>query len=199
MKKNRYEPLQPATYYHIYNRGNNSQPVFRNHSDCQCFLQRWEKYIWPIADTYAYCLLENHFHATIQTRKTIVRPETAELIPVDSACIQKQFQRFFTSFAMCQHTKNGSNGAVFKRRFQRSEIQNDDHFRRVVAYNLLNPKKHRLQADCYRYPYSSLQFLYRNAPAFLAQDSLYHMFGSAPELERYLRHYEELYFPPRQN
>jgi putative transposase len=198
MKKERYHPLQPGCYYHIYNRGNNSQPVFRNPCDYISFLQKWEKYISPVADTYAYCLLENHFHATIETHSSIRNLETAELITMDAAFLQKQFHRLFTSFAKSQHAKNGSNGAVFKRRFQRSEILNDDHFRRVIAYNLLNTRKHRIQTDCFTYPYSSLQFLHGKAPAFLAQDALYNMFGCATELELYLRNYEELYFPPRQ-
>ncbi len=33
------------------------------------FLNQWAKYIEPVAGTYAYCLLPNHFHFLIKTHE----------------------------------------------------------------------------------------------------------------------------------
>lgn len=33
------------------------------------FLQQWDKYISPIAITYAYCLIPNHIHFLVQIKK----------------------------------------------------------------------------------------------------------------------------------
>jgi len=53
---NNQVPLEPSCYYHIYNRGNNRENIFREEKNYSFFLQQYVKYIEQIADTYAYCL-----------------------------------------------------------------------------------------------------------------------------------------------
>lgn len=48
------EALIPGQYYHIYNRGNNREILFRETKNYAYFLNLYAKYIHPIADTYAY-------------------------------------------------------------------------------------------------------------------------------------------------
>ncbi|MEQ8627311.1 hypothetical protein [Ekhidna sp.] len=61
-------PLQPETYYHIYNRGINGEDIFKKEGNYDYFLLKYTRYINPIADTFAYCLLKNHFHLLIRTK-----------------------------------------------------------------------------------------------------------------------------------
>jgi putative transposase len=65
---NRYPSLQHGKVYHIYNRGNNREDLFRFPEDYQHFLRLYEKYIEPIAETYAWCLLGNHFHFLVKIK-----------------------------------------------------------------------------------------------------------------------------------
>jgi REP element-mobilizing transposase RayT len=58
----RTEVLSPGNYYHIYNRGNNGEPLFFEEENYIYFLKLYDKYISPIAETYAWCLMKNHFH-----------------------------------------------------------------------------------------------------------------------------------------
>jgi hypothetical protein len=58
-------PLIGGNYYHIYNRGNNSDNIFYENENYYHFLRLYEKYINPIADTFAWCLLKTHFHILI--------------------------------------------------------------------------------------------------------------------------------------
>ena len=62
------EPLLGDQYYHVYNRGNNREPLFRERRNYPYFLKLYAKYIEPVAETYAYCLLKNHFHLLIRTK-----------------------------------------------------------------------------------------------------------------------------------
>ena len=55
-------------YYHIYHRGNNREIIFREERNYRYFLKRYAKYIEPVAFTYAYCLLSNHFHLAIRVK-----------------------------------------------------------------------------------------------------------------------------------
>ncbi len=67
MKKN-VELLEPDRIYHIYNRGINGENIFKEERNYRYFLEKYAQYIEPIADTFAYCLLKNHFHIAIRTR-----------------------------------------------------------------------------------------------------------------------------------
>jgi len=60
--------LDYGQYYHIYNRGNNSEKLFKELDNFYYFLLLYEKYITPIADTLAYCLMINHFHLVIKIK-----------------------------------------------------------------------------------------------------------------------------------
>ena len=54
-------PLEYGQYYHIYNRGNNGENLFFEERNYPYFLKLYAHHILPVADTYAYCLLRNHF------------------------------------------------------------------------------------------------------------------------------------------
>jgi putative transposase len=62
--------LQYGVAYHIYNRGNNRENVFVEERNYRHFLQLYAKYIEPVAWTYAYCLLRNHFHFLVKIKLT---------------------------------------------------------------------------------------------------------------------------------
>lgn len=55
-------PLNPGSYYHIYNRANGSENLFREEANYLRFLELYDKYISPVADTFAWVLMPNHFH-----------------------------------------------------------------------------------------------------------------------------------------
>jgi putative transposase len=63
------EPLQPDTCYHIFNHANGFENVFRTEENFRYFLEKYRLYISPIAETYAYCLMPNHFHLVVRIRK----------------------------------------------------------------------------------------------------------------------------------
>jgi len=54
-------PLTYGSFYHIYNRGNNRENIFREERNYIYFLKLYTKYIIPVADTFAYCLLKTIF------------------------------------------------------------------------------------------------------------------------------------------
>ncbi len=66
-------PLQPNTAYHIYNHANGFENIFRETENFRFFLAKYQVHMEPIAETFAYCLMPNHFHVVIKIRdrKTI--------------------------------------------------------------------------------------------------------------------------------
>ena len=61
-------PLEHDTYYHIYNRGINGCNLYRVKNDYKRFLRLYEKHIDPIADTFAWVLMPNHFHLLVRIK-----------------------------------------------------------------------------------------------------------------------------------
>ena len=54
--------FEPELPYHVYNRGNNNQPIFFNSGNYLFFLRKirveWRRY----CDILAWCLMPDHFH-----------------------------------------------------------------------------------------------------------------------------------------
>ena len=63
------EPLRPNNCYHIFNHANRFENIFNEDRNFQYFLEKYIEYICPIAETYAYCLMPNHFHLVVRIRK----------------------------------------------------------------------------------------------------------------------------------
>lgn len=62
-------PLEHGQYYHIYNRGNNRENLFVEERNYLYFLKLYGQHIEPVASTFAYCLLPNHFHILVQIKE----------------------------------------------------------------------------------------------------------------------------------
>jgi len=69
------ETLQPNTCYHIFNHANGFENVFREEENYRFFLEKYRVFITPVVETYAYCLLPNHFHLVVRIRKREVIEE----------------------------------------------------------------------------------------------------------------------------
>ena len=58
----------PGALYHVMNRGDQREPVFRDDRDRQCFVETLgeacQKTGWQV---HAYCLMPNHFHLVVET------------------------------------------------------------------------------------------------------------------------------------
>lgn len=54
------ELLESGYYYHIYNHANGNKNLFLEEDNYIFFLNKYYKFIDPIADTFAYCLMPNH-------------------------------------------------------------------------------------------------------------------------------------------
>lgn len=56
--------------FHIYNQGNNRQPIFFQERNYLFFLKKMNSHVLPYADFLAWCLMPNHFHWMVYIRET---------------------------------------------------------------------------------------------------------------------------------
>ena len=59
---------KPYKYYHIYNHTNGFGNIFKSDENYRFFLEKHKLYISPVAGTFAYCLIPNHFHLLIKIK-----------------------------------------------------------------------------------------------------------------------------------
>ena len=62
-------PMEYGKFYHICNRGVNREDLFRNDDNYRYFLKLYAKHVEPVADTFAWCLLKNHFHLLVRIKE----------------------------------------------------------------------------------------------------------------------------------
>jgi hypothetical protein len=65
-----YPPLESGGMYHVYNRANSQfDRLFIRPANYHYFLKLFRRYLGPFAETFAYCLLPDHFHFLIRIRE----------------------------------------------------------------------------------------------------------------------------------
>jgi hypothetical protein len=64
-----FEELSFGNFYHIYNRGVNSCNLFKEKENYEYFLQLYDHCISPIADTFAWVLMPNHFRFLVRIKE----------------------------------------------------------------------------------------------------------------------------------
>jgi len=125
------------------------------------FVQRYARYIEPIACTYAYCLLRNHFHLPVRTRTQEEQEALFETLKVFETfrvlSPSRQFSKLFSSYAKAFNKAYGRSGSLFERPFRRLEVEADTYFTQLVAYIHQNPQRHGLVADFRDWPFLSYE------------------------------------------
>jgi len=163
-------PLEYGQYYHIYNRGNSGENIFIEERNYSYFLGLYVKYIEPIADTFAYVLLRNHFHLLVRIKDLAGFGNLPGLNPT------QQFSNFFNSYAKSINKAYGRTGSLFQKRFGRIPVTSDGYFTALVRYIHFNPQKHGF-GDFREYPYSSYQTMLSDKATRLKRDVVLEWFG----------------------
>jgi REP element-mobilizing transposase RayT len=183
-------PLQYDQYYHIYNRGNNREVLFREDRNYSYFLNLYAKYIHPIADTFAYCLLNNHFHLLVRI-KTIEEQETTKIGPASETgpifkprVPSRQFNNLFIAYAKAFNKVYQRTGALFESPFKRKRIDNNSYLFHLVTYIHRNPQKHGLVDDFRDWPFSSYRAIQSTKPTQLARETVLTWFDGQKGFEQ---------------
>lgn len=149
-------PLEPGGFYHIYNRGINSCPVFMETTNYEHFLLLYDKYITPVADTFAWVLMGNHFHLLVRINDSS-NPEGFENLQGLSTekRITQQFSNLFNAYTKAFNKKYNRTGSLFEHTFRRKLIDNNEYLRQVILYIHNNPIHHGFCEHPIEYPWSS--------------------------------------------
>lgn len=160
--------------YHIYNHANGNENLFLEEENYRYFLQQCRKYVIPIADMYAYCLLPNHFHFLMQMKGGLSVPENKTV----EVYLSKQFSNFFNSYTKSFNTRIKRRGSLFEKNFERRQVTSPEQWQRTFLYINLNAQKHNM-GDYRQWKWCSYSaFLHLDKPSVVARDAALEYFGS---------------------
>jgi len=77
-----YTKFDTGNFYHVYNRSVDRKPMFQNDDNYRFFVQQYDFYLSAIVDTYAYCLLGNHFHLLIRVKEDLTTFQKLSNLPL---------------------------------------------------------------------------------------------------------------------
>jgi putative transposase len=141
--------LASGEYYHIYNRGNSKQIIFKDEEDYRRFiglmfacnqienfksdnLNKDQSLFNVIKNTRlvsigAYCLMPNHFHLLVTQ--------------VEDNGVSKFMQKITTAYVMYFNKKYKRTGSLFEGKFKTEHVDNDRYLKYLYSYIHLNPVK----------------------------------------------------------
>jgi REP element-mobilizing transposase RayT len=176
------EKLQFDPIYHIYNRGNNRENLFRSRENYLYFLKLFSEHVAPVVVVFAYCLLPNHFHflLRLKSREEILgNPDlTGFWKPVRSNRPHQPFSNCFNAYTKAFNNRYQRTGALFERPFGRKLVDSPRYFNNLVVYIHRNPQKHGLVDDFRDWPYSSYEAVLSEKPTQIARAAVLDWFGT---------------------
>lgn len=181
--------------YHIYNRTNNKELLFLNDENRRFFLQRYKELISPVAETYSWNLLPNHFHFVIKLKDQITVSNFLKKQKQLSATekkyqqgkntfgdlIEHYFKRFFQSYALSFNSMHSRSGNLFYKPFKRVAINKASQLTIAIVYVHANAAKHKLVNDFSEWKWSSWHSIISDKPTLLARNEVIKWFGNIEE------------------
>ncbi len=154
--------LEPNCFYHILNHANGSENIFREDENYRFFLEKYDLYISPVADTLAFCLMPNHFHLLVKIKeleyfKILPKFQTLEELKEDDIkkYISKQFSNLFSSYTQAYNKVYNRMGSLFIKNFKRYKIESQQYLTSAFIYIHNNPVNHGFCNSAEKWKFSS--------------------------------------------
>ncbi len=163
------EPFEAGNYYHIFNKGNNKENIFKEEENYPYFLQLIKKYLIETCVIYVYCLLPNHFHLLLKIKEK-------EQLPIDyqkgKKKIHQPFSNLFNAYTKSINKKYNRTGSLFQEHLHRIKIDTEEYLRELILYIHLNPEKHEIDSNFKNYAYSSYRAYISEKPSLLDREEV---------------------------
>ena len=191
-------PLLPYHFYHIYTHAVGKDNLFLKAENYHYFLQQYAKYIHPIAETHAYCLMPNHIHFCIEIRspkeletayqrqqlgkKNLKNSKPFEgWLALNTSQQEKwliqQFSHLFNGYTQAFNRQNNRRGNLFMTSFKRKSVANQDYLCKLIRYIHQNPVLHGFVKNVEDWQFSSFNTILSPKPSMINRVAVLKIFG----------------------
>lgn len=178
-------PLFPDKYYHVYNHGVHKNNIFQRDENYLFFLQKYKEHIEPVIDTFAFCLLPNHFHFAVRVKSEVeILNQTGfkNLSGLElPKFVSQQFSNFFNSYSKSFNKQQDRKGTLFLKPFKRNLVDTDEYFRNMIHYIHYNPVHHAFVKDLRDWKYTSYESYFSEKATKLKREEVISWFGNKKE------------------
>lgn len=147
--------LTEGYIYHVFNRGNNRQPIFFRPENYDYFLKNVNRHLNPVCDILAWCLMPNHFHLLIHANQ-----QSTPIIK-DGSFERQQFsqgiKQLLSSYTKATNKQEGRTGSLFQQKTKAFYTEKNYHAQTTFHYIHQNPIKAGLVKKMEDWPYSSFK------------------------------------------
>jgi REP element-mobilizing transposase RayT len=188
-----WQPFKEEGYYHIYNRSNGKELIFKYAEDANEFLKRFSELVAPYCDVLAYCLMSNHFHFVLYCKpidevlKERVAKENSNMAKMFlenqatyNDFLVAQFARLFLGFSKYYNLKFKRNGNLFQKKFKRIQQKTLTKVVSRICYVHHNPLHHDAASFYDGYQFSSFNAYLNEKPTKIAKDLTFSIFKELP-------------------
>jgi putative transposase len=190
-------PLEAGKFYHIFNHAVGSEKLFRYDENYNYFLKKFNEYISPIASTFSYVLIPNHFHFLIEIKDKKELYESYQILESNKEIpkikpeteldcekfVMQQFSNFFNCYTKSFNKKHNRKGALFIDYLRRTLISDEEYLRNIVMYIHQNPIHHKICNRLEDWKYSSYKGILSEKPTLLEREEVINWFG---DLENFI-------------
>ncbi len=171
------QPIIEGQYFHIYNRGVNSEDIFKEKKNYYYFLKQYSFYCNTVLDTLAYCLLKNHFHLLVYVKENVEVPRTDGKEGSFRLHASKQLGHFFNSYAQSINKAYKRTGQLFESPFERKLVDDESYMMSLIYYCNQNAVHHGFVKSTNDWEFSSYHAVIKNDKSLVAVDQVLKRFG----------------------
>ncbi len=159
----------PGEIFHFLCRGHNRGVIFLEPGNYLYFLKGVQRYLVPVVDILAYCLMPTHYHLLIRVKEDVMDP----------VLVSTAMQKLAVSYTSMANRRYDRVGALFQGRFQSLWVTDHAYLRTLCIYIHANPVKDGLVDHPEDWPYSNYQeWIGLRNGSLVDMDFVEDMFGS---------------------
>ncbi len=175
--------FEPGKRYHVFNHATGFDKLFLSDENKRYFLQRYAEYIEPVCKTFAYCLMNNHFHLLVEVRSEaelrafFATRKQREVLPTLHQIVMQEFSNLCNAYAKAFNKQHKRRGALFLDYIRRIEIDTFAYTQQMVKYIHFNPIKHGFTDRVQDWQFSSFYSIITEKPSRLDRQTVLDWFG----------------------
>lgn len=168
-------PFVDNQIYHVYNRCNGYEAIFKNFRNYDYFLMKFHEYLDPHWETLAWCLMPTHFHLMIRMKPQLeVEPRVLRKM---QPCV-KAYADFCNGYVQAFNREHGRKGSLFMRSFKRIHVSNETYERQLICYIHNNPVKEGYVSSAKDWHHSSFRMFSDMTAEEVKKNEIITKFGS---------------------